>query len=174
MANKTIYSWLNHKLEVRDTEKYGKGIFTNTGVKKDDVLAVFGGYVMRIEEEENLSKDCEDSGVQIMDDFVIASKDAEEDTDFFNHSCEPNAGFKGQIFLVAMMDIEKDCEVTFDYAMVLHPSKGAHSYKMKCFCGLDKCRGYITESDWENEILQKKYKGYFQYYLQDKINRVKK
>lgn len=170
MAANTVYSWLNPKLGVRSAGKCGKGIFADASLKKGERLAIFGGYVISIREEESLSKECGDSGVQITEDLVITSKDATEDTDFFNHSCDPNAGFQGQVFLVAMRDIDKDEEVTFDYAMVLHGSDEAMPYKMKCFCGLSKCRGYITDDDWKKQEIRKKYKGYFQFYLEKKIN----
>lgn len=174
MTNKTVYSWLSPKLEVRDAGKCGKGIFSNVPIKKDERLAVFGGYVISIKDEERLSKECEDSGVQITEELVITSKDAVEDTDFFNHSCNPNAGFHGQIFLVAMRDIKKDEEVTFDYAMVLCRSDSAKPYNMKCLCGASNCRGFITDDDWRNTAIQNEYDGYFQTFISEKIKGDKK
>lgn len=94
-----------------------------------------------------------------------------ENAVFFNHSCDPNSGFKGQMFLVAMRNIKKGEQVTFDYAMVLSKAKNVSFYKIKCFCGSKNCRGYVTEDDWKKPELQKKYDGYFQWYLQDKIKR---
>jgi hypothetical protein len=84
--------------------------------------------------------------LQIDEDFVINGLDNEypreiEDSFFFNHSCEPNAGIKGQIFLIAMRDIRKGEEVTFDYAMCLHETKEARQYRMKCRCESPNCRG---------------------------------
>lgn len=90
---------------------------------------------------------------------------------FVNHSCDPNAGFNGQIFMVAMRDIKKDEEIVYDYAMLMHANKRSNSYfKMKCKCGSKMCRGFITENDWKISELQKRYDGYFQWYLQEKIN----
>ena len=79
-------------------------------------------------------------------------------------------GFKGQIFLVAMRDIKPGEEATFDYGTVLHESPDAPRYTLGCKCGASSCRGTITENDWKNPVLQKKYKGYFQYYLAEKIS----
>lgn len=101
------------------------------------------------------------------DDFQI------EDADYLNHSCEPNAGIKGQIFLMAMRDIEPDEEVTFDYAMCLHRVEGLPPYRMECLCGKDNCRKIITDDDWKIPELQQKYDSYFSWYLQEKINRMK-
>lgn len=171
---KKIFSWINPKLKVKKSVKGGYGVFTSEKIKKDEVLAIFGGYVMGVKEEENLPIEFRDHGVQISENFVLTVKRKSEVGDgYFNHSCNPNAGFKGQIFLVSMRNIEKNEEITFDYAMAVHKSKGAKYYKMKCLCGSKNCRGYITEDDWKNPEIQKRYDGYFQYYLQEKINKIK-
>jgi hypothetical protein len=41
-------------------------------------------------------------------------------------------------------------------------------------CGSPNCRGLITEEDWKIPELQKKYDGYFSWYLQEKIDGIKK
>ena len=135
-------------------------------------LAIFGGRVFPVVEEIG------DYALQIDEDFVIDgvsahSGDFYEETFFFNHSCEPNAGIKGQIFLVAMQNIQKDEEVTFDYAMCLHETKDAPQYRMECCCGRTNCRKVITDHDWKLPALQEKYDGYFSWYLQEKINTLK-
>ena len=168
---KRTFSWMNPKLEVRETEKFGKEVFAKDSIKKDEMLAIFGGYILTLKEEENLPDEYNDTGIQISEDFVLSSKYKKEDTDYFNHSCEPNAGFNGQIFLVAMRDIKKDEEITFDYAMVTYKSKTARNYRFKCLCGSKNCRGTITNNnDWKLLDLQKRYKGYFQFYLEKIIN----
>lgn len=172
---KRPFSWMNPKLEVRDTKKYGKGVFTKEDIKKEETIAILGGYIKSIIEEEKLKNSVSDEGVQISEDFclgVLIPKDL-EDSSFFNHSCDPNAGFRGQIILAAMKKIEKGKQVTFDYAMVLSRTKGAKFYKTKCYCGCKKCRGFITDDDWKDAKIQNKYKGYFQFYLQEKINKLK-
>ncbi|MBU0722419.1 SET domain-containing protein [Patescibacteria group bacterium] len=166
-----MYSWINPDLKVKDTNCSGKGVYSLKTIKKGALLAIFGGYVMTLKEETKLPAVIGDLAHQIHENFVIGIKDSKriQSVDMFNHSCEPNAGFNGQIFLVAMNNIKKDEQITFDYAMVLHKSAGIKTYKMKCLCGLKNCRKIITEDDWKNPILQKKYKGYFQYYLEQKI-----
>jgi len=169
------FSWMNPKLEVRETQKYGKGVFAKKNIKKGEMLCVFGGYIKSVIEEEKLESSVSDEGVQISEEFclgVIDPKDL-ENASFFNHSCAPNAGFKGQIFLVAMRNIKRGEWITFDYAMVLSKTKGAKFYRIKCLCGSKNCRKYITDDDWRIPKLQKKYDGYFQGYLQEKINKLK-
>ncbi len=169
---KKTFSWINPNLKVATAGKKGKGVYASKRIKKDELLAIFGGYIMSLKEESKLPQEIGDLAHQIHENFVIGicSKSQIQPVDFFNHSCDANAGFNGQIFLVAMRDIQAGEEVFFDYAMVLHKSKGVASYRMKCLCGSINCRGVITDLDWKNKALQKKYKGYFQYYIEKKIN----
>lgn len=162
---------MNTELEIKETNKYGKGVFADRNIKKGERLAIFGGYIMSLEEEKQLPKNIRDLAHQIDDNFVIGIKEENEiqNVDNFNHSCDPNAGFKGQIFLVAMRDIEAGEEITFDYAMTLG---GDEPYSMECLCGKENCRKIITNEDWKNPELQEKYKGYFLWYLEEKINKL--
>ncbi|MGH3270311.1 MAG: hypothetical protein ACRDN1_14840 [Trebonia sp.] len=40
---------------------------------------------------------------------------------------------------------------------------------MPCQCGTADCRGVITGHDWQRPDLQRKYRGYFSWYLQRRI-----
>jgi uncharacterized protein len=163
-------TWINEKLETRNTVNYGKGIFCVEPVIKGEILATFGGHVMTIEQESLLEGNLSDYSLQISDDLVIgpAFEDEISAGEYFNHSCKPNAGFNGQIVLVAMRDIQKDEQISFDYAMVI---AGPVPYEMSCECGEDICRNKITNLDWQLTELQSKYRGYFQPYIQNKINK---
>ena len=92
------------------------------------MLMIFGGCVMTREYELSLPHELSDNGIFITLDFVIGSKKISEleQASFVNHKCEPNAGFEGQSFLVAMRDIREGEEITFDYSMVLAPCMGAN------------------------------------------------
>jgi len=90
---------------------------------------------------------------------------------YINHSCNPNSGIKGQNFIVSMNNINKNEQITFDYAMCLFSLTKKADYSFKCLCGEKNCRKLITSNDWKILSLQKKYKGYFQWYLQNKINK---
>jgi SET domain-containing protein len=175
MRYKNTLSWVSNNLIVKETKNRGHGLFAKNKIRKNELLAVLGGYVMPIKSELKLPKAINDNGIQINDKFVLGIKKMSEieKAVFFNHSCEPNAGFGGQIFIRAMRDINKGEEVTFDYAMTLSRVPGVPAYKMKCFCSSKKCRGVITDLDWMKKDLQKKYRGYFQYYLEEKIKKLK-
>jgi SET domain-containing protein len=172
MARK--YSWLNPKLYIKDTGKYGKGVFAGEEIKKGELCAIFGGHILSFKEEARLPQKYRDTGIQILDQFVISTILKKELADNFNHSCDPNAGINGQIFLVAMRRIKKKEQVTFDYAMCLTYNKkyAPYFYKTKCFCGSKDCRGFITANDWKIPGLQEKYKGFFSWYIQKRIDRL--
>jgi SET domain-containing protein len=167
--NNKMFSWMNDDLEVRSVSGYGKGVFVKKDIKKGELLAIFGGYILTLEEEAQLPEEFKDGGLQISKNHVICSMNHSESTDFFNHSCNPNAGFSGQISLIAIVDIKKDDQITFDYATCLYSESVEDYYSFKCECGDSQCRGNVTSNDWKNKELQDKYRGYFQKYLEAEI-----
>jgi SET domain-containing protein len=167
------HSWLNEALVVRRSPIHGRGVFAATAVPRGTRLAIFGGDVMRIDEIDRLPESAQSYPMQIEERFVLGSRTQTraEPVDLFNHSCKPNAGFKGQLFLVALRRIGAGEEVTFDYAMVVSPSVGSETvFEMACRCGAARCRRTITEDDWRLPRLQRRYDGFFSQYLQEKID----
>ena len=94
---KRINNWLNSKIEPRKSEKEGSGEFAIEDIKKDEILAIFGGHIMTREERNNLPENVKYLPIGIDNEMFIGPKNTEEldDADWFNHSCEPNAGLKG-------------------------------------------------------------------------------
>lgn len=134
------------------------------------MIVVFGGHVVTFDFFETLPQVCQDYSYQIADDLIFAfiSPDEIGEIDCFNHSCAPNAGFNGHIELVAMRDIAAGEEVTFDYATCLTTGFG----DMDCLCGTSNCRGRVTGEDWKLPELQQRYRGYFQPYIERKIDQI--
>jgi SET domain-containing protein len=163
------FNYLSPKAETRKSNIANLGTFTRCKIAKGELIAIFGGYVFTSDIIKALPTTAQHMVLQIADNQFIGSTKVEEfgDGDFVNHSCEPNAGINGQIFLVAMRDIAVNEEITFDYAMTISDNLFA---KMDCHCGASNCRGIITCNDWEQPSLQKKYHGYFSNYLQQKID----
>src|SRR5450631_4469314 len=105
----SMFSWMNPKLEVRMTDRCGKGVFTNKTITKNEMLFVMGGYILTIEDENNLQGIVADKPIEISEQFSIGPRKL-ADLDrmpqhYVNHGCNPNAGFKGQIFMMAMRKI---------------------------------------------------------------------
>jgi len=105
-------------------------------------------------------------GIQIDEEFFICptSREELEETGVFNHSCEPNAGFKSSIVLEAIRDIKAGKEITFEYAF-----NETYFEPFECKCGASSCRKIIKSTDWQIKEIQEKYSAYFSPYLKSKI-----
>jgi uncharacterized protein len=176
---KRMFSWMNPKLEVRDTQKYGKGIFAMDNIKADEMLIVMGGYIIDIETENNLNSFQVDKPIEISEEFSFCPMQPSDmnlmPQHYVNHSCNPNVGFRGSNFMVAIKDIKKGEEIVYDYAMVISSNpKSTNYFEMECHCGAKDCRKIINEEGWKDPVLQQKYAGYFQYYIEKKIKNLNK
>jgi len=168
----TIASWMNPGCQVRDSFINQRGVYAVVPIAKGERLAIFGGDIMTIDDTFKLPEQFRYYPLQIEERFMLYMRNplSPEDTDYFNHSCSPNAGLHGQIFLVAMRDIAVDEEITFDYCMSLSEFTGSSSViEFDCSCGAPGCRGRVTQKDWRIPELQQRYRGYFSLYIQEKI-----
>jgi hypothetical protein len=66
---------------------------------------------------------------------------------------------------VAMRDIALSEELTHDWA-----TTDDLDYVVECNCGSPNCRGTVTGKDWMKKELQEKYKGWFCWFIQRKID----
>jgi len=163
-------SYLNPKIDMRQFSKKGSyGLFAIEPIHKDELLAMWGGRVVGYEEYEHLSPFFKSHGLQIWDHLLQVPLQEGDPADYFNHSCNPNAGFNTPISLVAMRDVEPGEELCFDYAM----SEDNHFDEFPCGCGSETCRGQVTGKDWQIPELQERYFGYFSPYLQTRIEKLR-
>ena len=78
--------------------------------------------------------------------------------DLINHSCDPNAGlrFRGlRIDLVAIRDIDRGEEITWDYSTTLFNNP----WTMRCECRSPVCRQEIGEFSQLPQWLQRRYQA---------------
>jgi SET domain-containing protein len=154
--------------EVRASPIHGKGLFAREDIRAGDIVAVKGGHVLTGAEWAPLREELGPAEIQISDDLFIApARPAERDGGmlYTNHSCEPNIAIQGQIVFVAMRDIAAGEELTHDWA-----TTDDGDYEMQCHCGRPTCRGVITGKDWMKPELRAKYRGWFCWFLQRKID----
>jgi hypothetical protein len=160
-------SYLSPKLEARPLPEKGfYGVYACETVTAGELLAMWSGALYSLENLEKLPFIERSRSVQVEDDFFLVPIREGEPADFFNHSCNPNAGLNGQIGVVALRDIAVGEEVCYDYAM----SDGSHYDEFECQCGEATCRHRVTGDDWQLPALQERYKGYFSPYLQRRID----
>lgn len=171
-----IHSYMTPKVRVVCSAIDGRGVYALRPLKKGEVIAIYGGFIISRNEyvrlEKTKFKAIADYATPVAGGFyLVSNKDGRlEDDDFFNHSCEPNAGIKGHLIMVAMRDIRKGEEITYDYCM----SDVGLDYGFTCRCSKPSCRKTVRGDDWKKPSLQKKYRGYFSWAVQEMIDRGKK
>lgn len=144
----------------------GRGLIAVAPIAAGEIVAIKGGHIVDTATMHGLPERLRNTDVQIADGFHLVALDLAEYEPvmlFINHSCEPNVGFGGNIVLVAMREIEPGEELTTDYAL-FDDYEGA----MECRCRTPSCRGTIGGRDWQRPELQRRYGGYFSWYLQRK------
>lgn len=162
--------YLSPKLEGRlNPAKGGFGVYARERVYTGELLVVWGGSVVDYDTLVALPAIKQIRSVQVEEDRYLVSHSTNDPADYFNHSCDPNAGLAGQIALVAMRDIQPGEEVCFDYAM----SDASPYDEFECECGVLACRKRITGNDWMNPELQERFAGNFSPYIQRRIERLK-
>ena len=164
----TDLTYRSPKAEVRASPIEGRGLFAKAPIRRGEIVAIKGGYILDDATWRRLQPVLGPADIQITEDFVIAPVEPLEREGamlFTNHSCEPNIALQGQIVFVAMRDIAPDEELTHDWA-----TTDDGDYVMECRCGRASCRKTITGKDWMNPHLQARYRGWFCWFLQRKID----
>jgi len=166
------FSWINPKVERRDSPIKGRGVFARARIRKGEVVSVSGGFIVPEAEYNQLWKIkpefMRQYAIPIAEGFYLMTGEREgelETDDFYNHSCTPNCGFHGQMMVVAMRDIRPGEELTYDYAMTDSDPR----LRMQCNCNSRNCRGLVTGDDWKIPSLQRKYGGYLSWHIREKI-----
>jgi SET domain-containing protein len=166
-----VSTWISPKAAKGvPSEVSGRGLRAVEPIEAGEVVAVKGGHIVTTDELRSLPEKLQNSDVQITDDLhlvALAEEEYEAVMLFINHSCEPNVGFAGNVVLVTMRDVAAGEELTTDYAL-FDDYEGA----MDCTCGSSACRRRVDGRDWRRPDLQARYRGYFSWYLQRKIDEV--
>lgn len=161
-------TYLSPKTEVRASPIHGKGLFAKEAIAGGEIVAVKGGRILSKQAWAALEPELGSAEIQIAEDFFIAPAHREEREGsmlYTNHSCEPNIALQGQIVFVAMRDIAAGEELTHDWA-----TTDDLTYEIECHCGRPSCRGTLTGKDWMKPELREKYRGWFCWFLQRKID----
>jgi hypothetical protein len=156
------------KSEVRPSPIHGQGLFAQQPIARGEIVAAKGGHVLTRGQWAHLEPVLGAADIQIAEDLFIAPVRPDHRHGsmlYTNHSCDPNLAIQGQIVLVAMRDIAPGEELTIDWA-----TTDDGDYEMECRCGSPRCRRTVTGKDWTKPELQEKYRGWFCWFLQRKID----
>lgn len=163
-------SFLSPKTVVRESAIHGKGLIAVQAIKAGEIVAIKGGFIVPRTEWAKLETELGSAEIQLTEDLFIApinSESREGSMVYLNHSCEPNCAISGQIVFVSMFDIDRGEELTHDWA-----TTDDLDYEIECNCGKPSCRGKVTGKDWLIPELQEKYRGWFCWFLQRKIDQL--
>lgn len=140
-------------LIIKDTSK-GQGVFAGKFFKKGEIIIEFSGKVFDYDEIEKgsyIDEHCFQVGPRT---YLGPSGGID---DFFNHSCDPNAGLKktgeDKFALFAIKDIKAGDEVTWDYSTNVEEE----GWEMNCNCAKPNCRKKIGSFSRLPEDTKKKY-----------------
>jgi hypothetical protein len=118
----------------------GKGVFAGAPIAKGTLIMKMEGVRLRSPEVERAiaeKKIRPDDPFQVGEELFIV---LDRLPYLFNHSCEPNAGFRSGTRLVALRDIKKGEEIRYDYSAVVCTHC---QWSMRCRCGSTLCRKVV-------------------------------
>jgi uncharacterized protein len=164
----TRLTYRSAKTEVRASAIHGQGLFAAHAIAAGEIVAVKGGHILTKAQWTALEPELGAAEIQIAEDLFIGPVRQDQRDGcmiYTNHSCEPNIAIQGQIVFVAKRDIRPGEELTHDWA-----TTDDDDSVMQCRCGSVRCRGTVSGKDWMKKELQEKYRGWFCWFLQRKID----
>ena len=137
-------------LEVRDVPGYGRGMFATCTIRAGEVLWAEDPEDPRYHAREIAEWPADVQtfflrwSYQIDDEWFAGPRGPEDlvDSDYMNHSCDPNAWWVDQSTISARRDIAPGEQVTFDYAT----SENRPEYGFECRCGATACPVLVASS----------------------------
>ncbi|MEN9626675.1 MAG: hypothetical protein RL557_1003 [archaeon] len=154
-------SWINPKIEVRQSPSHGLGLFAKESLNEGEVLVIWGGYftdTFEAQKAKQKGKAIQQIAEDVWDVFDYETR--HDDPSYnHNHSCDPNTWMQDEVTISARRNIKPNEELTIDYAMFILEDNWIMPGKCKCASIL--CRHTITGKDWKLKKLQKRYKNHF-------------
>lgn len=147
------------KIYIKSSLQHGKGVFARKKILAGESILTFSGPLLKRAEIHE-----EDYHLQVGSDLYLGASG--EADDYVNHSCEPNAGFRDGLVLVARRDIGAEEEITWDYSTAIDEEDFPG---FACCCSAASCRGVVRSfrhlepgireqlRDWLLPYLREKY-----------------
>lgn len=156
-------------VQTRESSIHNTGLFAATKIPEEEYVIQYLGEKITKEESTNRGIAQHDKSIsedvgsvyifELDDDYDIDGNFDWNISRLANHSCSPNCEAQivdGEIWFVALKDIEENEEITFDYGYALE-----HWEDHQCLCGSDNCVGYIVrkeDRDKLKKLIKKKQK----------------
>lgn len=148
------------KIYIGESKLHGKGLLASRNIKKGETIFIIRGkkvkFLINNKRQANLA------GLNWVGWGKNTWIDPAKYCIYFNHSCNPNSALRKKVTVIALRDIKKDEEVTFDYSL----NEGDIFWHMKCNCGSKNCRGIIRSIQFLPKKIFNKRKKYVPKYFQ--------
>jgi len=143
------------KLIVTRSPQHGTGVFAGCRFAAGDEIIQFTGPVL-----PRSAVQPDSYHLQIGEEtYLGASGEAD---DYVNHSCEPNAGIRQDLMLVAVRDIAIGEEITWDYSTAIDEEDFEG---FPCQCGALHCRGRVQSFRALDSMTRERLKPWLMPYL---------
>jgi uncharacterized protein len=142
-----MFKKANKWVVVKNSKIDKKGVFAKKDIPKETYIIEYVGRKVTNKEADDISdKETKNGDVYLFELNKRSNIDGNvpyNNARFINHSCDPNAesiNDKGHIWVVAIKDIKKGEEITYDYCLTTDEHE-----EHPCKCGSKKCTGYIVK-----------------------------
>lgn len=137
---------VDSKIEVRQSEIHGKGVFARKRIRKGSAIIEYKGERIGLEEANRRYEELESTYLFMIDeDLYIDGLSRGNAARFINHSCKPNCEAyleDGKVVIHAIKDIKSGAELSYDYQLYVEDSVADESAAdYPCRCGAKKCKG---------------------------------
>ena len=137
----------NQWMTVRQSAIHAKGGFARTTIPKDTYIVRYIGKKITNKEADKISEQETKDNVLYLFGLnkrytLDGSSNPRNIAKYINHSCTPNAesiNEDGKIWILALKDIPKGEEITYDYQLETDDPKDH-----PCRCGSVRCKKYLT------------------------------
>jgi len=133
-----IVSMHARKVYVDKSAISGRGVFAKKDVKKGEIIFIAKGTPRHLKVRNKKDSQLGPDWLGVGRDLWIDPYDYNP-LSYINHSCEPNAGIKGAVTVVASQNIHHGEEITFDYST----TESDLYWEFRCNCKNKKCRKII-------------------------------
>lgn len=150
-------------ITVMESDIHSMGVFASQKIPKGTrVIEYVGERITKAESEIRAESTIESAKKKRHGAVYIFKLDRKYDIDgnvpyntarYINHSCGPNCeaqDIDGHIWIVAVRDIDKGEEITYDYGYDLDDYE-----EHPCYCSCKNCVGYIVGEDYRPKLRAK-------------------
>ena len=133
------------------------GLFAGRDIKKGEKVIEYKGRKLthkQVEEDDRFDNSKAIYLFTLNERYVLDGDTKTNTAKYINHSCDPNCEvdiIKGKIWIIAIKDIKKGDELSYDYGF----GYDKDFRQFPCKCGSKNCCGYIVRDDQRWRINRK-------------------